>query len=252
MKQITRNGLLALALFGAAVTSQASGSGSHWGYYGDEGPDHWGDLSEKFATCKTGEAQSPINITTRTPANLPPLQIQYRASNLEIVNNGHTIQVNVEPGSRLLVNDKSYELKQFHFHTHSEHELDGHYLPMEMHFVHKSDDGELAVIGVLARTTYRDNPVLARIWEQMPQKAGESVKPPRLRLNPVSLMPAARDYVTYSGSLTTPPCTEGVRWIVMQQPARVSGQQVQQFTKTISDNARPVQPLNDRQVLSRH
>jgi carbonic anhydrase len=247
-----RKTLLACSLIGSALAVQASSGDAQWGYYGHEGPDHWGDLSTDFATCKTGQAQSPINIDTAIPATLPPLHLQYRASNLELVNNGHTIQVNVEPGSHLQINNTSYELKQFHFHTHSEHELSGHYLPMEMHFVHQNNDGEFAVIGLLARTTYRDHPVLARLWEHMPRQAGETVKPPRLRLNPVSLIPPSRDYVTYQGSLTTPPCTEGVRWIVLQQPARVSRQQIQQFTDTISDNARPVQPLNQRQILGRH
>jgi carbonic anhydrase len=239
---------LSLALIFAAGQAAAESGSTHWGYFGDIGPSHWGDLSADFATCKTGREQSPVNLGRGEPANLRPLQIHYRASSLELVNNGHTVQVNVEPGSWLRFNNKEYELQQFHFHTPSEHEVYARELPLEIHFVHKSRDGELAVIGVLARFSYRPHMALNRIWEYLPMPAGEKSNAGGIHLNPISLLPMKRDYLTYQGSLTTPPCSEGVRWIVFREPVRISDSQVRKFTRAVGDNARPVQPLNGRTV----
>lgn len=241
---------LCLTISLASGYSVSRAEAPHWGYYGDIGPDYWGDLSEEFTSCKTGKAQSPINIGRQVMGRLPPLQIRYRSSPIILINNGHSIKIEVPPGNQLTIAGKDYELKQFHFHTPSEHARSSYRLPMEIHFVHKSRDGELAFLAVLARITYRPNPILKRIWEYIPQEAGETAAPARLHINPVSLVPVKRDYLTYQGSLTTPPCTEGVRWIVMQEPLRVSRDQVDRLTRGIGDNARPVQPLNDRTVTA--
>jgi carbonic anhydrase len=237
-----------LTLSFAFGQSVAGAEAPRWGYYEDIGPDHWGDLSEEFATCKSGKAQSPINIGRQVVGRLPPLQFRYRASPINVINNGRSIIIEVPPGNRLTIAGKDYELKQFHFRTPSEHARSAYRLPMEIQFVHESQDGELAVLAVLARTTYRPNPILNRIWEHIPRQPGEMAAPARLRINPISLLPVKRDYATYQGSLTTPPCTEGVRWIVFQEPVRVSRDQVDKLARGIGDNARPLQPLNGRTV----
>lgn len=237
-----------LALVVAAGAAAAETGSTHWGYFEDIGPEHWGDLSPDFATCKTGKAQSPVNLGRGEPADLQPLRLHYRATSLELVNNGHTVQVNVERGSWLRFDNKEYELQQFHFHTPSEHEFFARQLPLEIHFVHKSRDGELAVIGSLARLSHRPHRTLHRIWEHLPKTAGETSNAGGMRLNPISLLPVKRNYLTYQGSLTTPPCSEGVRWIVFREPVRISRAQVKKFIRAVGANARPVQPLNGRRV----
>ena len=239
--------LLSTAFLFSAAAGAESGLG-HWSYFGDTGPDHWGDLSPEFATCSTGEAQSPINLGRGEPADLRPLQLRYRAGTLYLVNNGHTVQVNVEPGSKMRFDNKEYELKQFHFHTPSEHRLFARELPIEIHFVHESQDGELAVVAALGRIGYRPHMGLRRIWEHLPMSKGQQSDAGGIRMNPISLLPMKRNYLTYEGSLTIPPCTEGVRWIVFQEPMRISGDQVRKFTRAVGDNARPVQPLNGHTV----
>jgi carbonic anhydrase len=245
-RSLRRTTLSAALVFGSMAL--AASEGTHWGYFGDIGPAHWGDLNAEFATCKQGQAQSPINIGRRQPASLGPLRVRYRPTGLELVNNGHTVQVNVEPGSSLTVEGKEYELKQFHFHTPSEHTLLGRPLPLEIHFVHQAQDGALAVIGVFGQNSYRAHPALDRIWAHLPTKKGDRNTAGGLRLNPVTLLPDRHDYVAYDGSLTTPPCSEGVRWIVLQTPLRTTRQQIRFFSHLIGDNARPAQPLNGRQV----
>ena len=242
------NLFLSLALVFTAGQAAAESGSTHWGYFDDTGPDHWSDLSPDFATCKTGKAQSPVNLGRGKPADLRPLQLHYRATSLELVNNGHTVQVNVEQGSWLRFDNKEYELKQFHFHTPSEHRIFARELPLEIHFVHKSRDGELAVIGALARISYRPHMALNRLWEHLPKTTGEKSNAGGMHFNPISLLPVKRDYLTYQGSLTTPPCSEGVRWIVFREPIRISDSLVRKFTRAVGDNARPVQPLNGRMV----
>lgn len=241
---------LCLTLALASGYSVSRAEAPHWGYFGDIGPDHWGDLDEEFATCKAGNAQSPINIGQQIMGRLPPLHLHYRSSPIVVINNGHSIEIEVPPGNILTLAGKDYELKQFHFHTPGEHAHSAYRLPLEIHFVHESRDGELAVLAALARTSYRPHPTIKRIWEYIPQQTGEAVAPARLRINPISLFPVKRDYATYQGSLTTPPCTEGVRWVVFQEPLRVSRDQVEKLSRGIGDNARPLQPLNDRTVTA--
>jgi carbonic anhydrase len=224
----------------------------HWGYYGETGPAHWGELSPAYADCRDGQAQSPINLGPSQPAGLAPLRLRYRASPVELVNNGHTVQVNVGAGSLLTLDGKDFELKQLHFHTPSEHTLLGRSLPLEIHLVHQAGDGELAVIGVLAQAGFRPHPLLRQLWKHLPARAGDHSQAGGLRINPAGLLPPTHHYVTYSGSLTTPPCSEGVRWVVMQSPLRITRQQAERFSRLIGDNARPVQPGNGRPVFALH
>ncbi len=222
-----------------------------WGYFGDTGPKHWAELSPEYATCAKGKAQSPINIGFSQLTQLRPPQFRYKASQMELVNTGHTIQVNVEPGSVLKYGGSEYALKQLHFHTPSEHELFSRQMPMEIHFVHESQDGKLAVVAVLTRISFRPHSGLARIWQKLPQEPGDTISVSDVKHNPITLMPFKHDFVTYQGSLTTPPCSEGVTWLVMQTPIKVSAKQVERFADIVGGNARPVQALNDRKVLKR-
>ena len=239
---------MSLSLSGLAY-ADSSKHGSHWGYEGHEGPAHWAEMSKEFATCGSGSRQSPIDIDMTISADLQPIQFDYKTVKLEILNNGHTIQVNRGQGSSITVDGEKYDLLQFHFHTPSENTVGGKPYDMEMHLVHKSAKGQLAVVGVFLKAG-KDNAVLAKAWEHMPSHAGHKEQVASVSLNAADLLPADRSYNRFNGSLTTPPCSEGVKWFVMKQPIEVSAAQVQAFAKVIGHNARPVQPLNDRFVLS--
>lgn len=218
----------------------------HWGYTSDAGPDHWGDLKPEYELCRIGRKQSPVDITGAMPDGmLQPAMINYQNTPVTLVNNGHTIQVNYAPGSTLLFDGQSYELAQFHFHHPSEHTIDGKPFVMELHLVHRNTAGNLAVVGVLL-TEGTENPVLAQFWDRLPAQEGEL--PLDKSVNIASLLPIDGHYYTYMGSLTTPPCSEEVRWIVMKTPVEVSASQVAMFAAIFQGNARPVQQLNGRPI----
>lgn len=224
---------------------------AHWGYMGEEGPAHWGDLSDAYETCREGMKQSPINISDAPHMDAESLSMSYKATPMDVVNNGHTIQVNYAAGSSMTVDGKTYQLLQFHFHSPSEHTYKGSPYPLEAHLVHKADDGSLAVVGVLIKEGAKDNPVLADVWAHMPREAGGTMKMDSMSVNVADLLPGKKAYWNYSGSLTTPPCSEGVNWFVMDKSVEASAAQVKQFLSVIHENARPVQPLNDRGVRHR-
>ncbi|SHO46408.1 carbonic anhydrase [Desulfopila aestuarii] len=232
-----------------AVSAHASGSeGVHWGYSGDNGPEHWGQLSPDFSMCGTGKNQSPVNLTSFIEAELEPLAMQYATEAIEVLNNGHAIQVNFAPGSSLEVEGRKYELKQIHFHSPSENVIDGKFYPMEGHLVHADAKGQLAVVAVM----YEDGPVnsaIAATWQEMPGAAGE--KKPLAGVGTVEgFLPGSRDYYRFNGSLTTPPCTEGVTWLVLKESAKLTADQIGQFQKVMGmANNRPVQPTNARMIL---
>jgi carbonic anhydrase len=254
MKLKTLSALMGAALFTAAfsTTTLASdhaehGHDVHWGYAGHEGPEYWGDLKADFATCKTGQKQSPVNLTKMQQADLEPIKFHYQASNMGIINNGHTIQANFDKGSYIEVDGIRFDLLQVHFHTPSENHIAGHSYPMEAHFVHKSADGQLAVVAVMIREGNKDN-FIQKIWNHMPKHAGPAHTVEGVKFNAIEFLPAFKGYYKFSGSLTTPPCTEGVRWLVMKNAAYASPEQVAQFTKVIGHNNRPVQPLHGRTI----
>jgi carbonic anhydrase len=231
----------------AWAAGEHPGHGTHWGYKGDLGPDKWTTLKPEFAAC-AGRNQSPINVTSTINAELKPVKFNYKAGGHEVINNGHAVQVNFEAGSSIDVDGIAFELKQFHFHSPSENQIDGKSFPLEVHFVHADKDGNLAVVSVVFDEG-KSNPVVAAAWSQMPKSEGGK-NPLATKVSGVGLLPASRDYYRYNGSLTTPPCTEGVRWLVMKQPMSVSKQQIEQFTTTLGfTNNRPVQPVNARPVL---
>jgi carbonic anhydrase len=233
---------------GTAPAAAAHG-GAHWSYEGASGPEHWGDLEPSSAVCKQGGAQSPIDLegALRVPA-LPGLQLNYGQTKVKLVNNGHTFQVNTDKGSSLTLNGKKFELLQFHFHSPSEHTIEGRTFPLELHLVHQASDKNLAVIGVMLAEG-APNMLLAKFWERLPRNAGEAETGVSIAIQ--DLLPRnIDDYFTYSGSLTTPPCTESVRWIVLKRPIEVSKAQIAAFRAVFPNNARPTQPLGARLVLT--
>jgi len=221
----------------------------HWGYSGEGAPENWGQLDPEFATCATGKNQSPIDLGESAKSHLKPVRLHYKKGTTEILNNGHTVQVNYQPGSSVTVDDRSFELKQFHFHAPSENTFDGKHFPLEGHLVHADKDGNLAVVAVMF-SEGPANPLLASLWKRLPNKEGEKNALPS-PLSALQMLPAERHYYRFTGSLTTPPCSEGVRWLVIQKPATASKAQLDAFTEAVGfANNRPVQPLNARQVLS--
>ncbi len=192
---------------------------------------------------KSGKLQqSPIDIRETKEVELPDLRVNYNTTDLRIVNNGHTLEVIYDPGSYLIYEDRVYELIQFHFHTPSEHLIKGRSFPMEMHIVHKSEDGELLVVGIMMKEG-KPNELLEELWKVLPLKDGKEKFREDVKINATDLFPSNKDYYTYTGSLTTPPYTEGVRWIVMKTPTEISKEQVNKFRSLFGENARDVQPL---------
>lgn len=221
-------------------------AGPHWGYTGDVAPEFWGDLNPEFELCKTGESQSPIDIAAVNEVDLANLPFSYVPSPLHIVNNGHTIEVSVAEGSSIELDGERYHLAQYHFHSPSEHEIDGQPADLELHLVHKSADGKIAVVGVLFRVG-AENSALAPIWAHLPAQAG-SEETVDVAVDPATLLPADQTTFRYSGSLTTPPCTQGVSWLLMTQQEELSAEQLAAFTAIYDGNNRPVQPLHGREI----
>ena len=242
--------LASLAQFVNAPLLCASEQAPHWSYEGEEGPEHWGEIADLYRMCSEGKNQSPIDITVDVHAGLPELVFDYHSSDLSEINNGHTIQQNVQPGSYMTITgrDVRYELKQFHFHSPSEHKIDGRSYAMELHFVHVSDDGALAVVGVMIDEG-DEHPVLNQLWTWMPENPGETSEQP-IGIEETNLLPPTREYFAYSGSLTTPPCSEGVAWIVLKNSIEASAEQIARFKERVGPATnRPVQPRNARLIL---
>ncbi|MFE8033588.1 carbonic anhydrase [Thiohalocapsa marina] len=240
----------AVSLLGAAfiATAAVAGSGTHWGYHGAEGPEHWGELDPAFVACGTGVNQSPIDIRDTVNAELAPIEIHYAVGGHDEINNGHTIQIDYEPGSDIVLDGHAFELKQFHFHTPSENHIDGHEFPLEAHLVHADADGNLAVIAVMFEAG-KHNQALARAWQDMPTEPGTHHEL-LTRASAAALLPADHAYYRFNGSLTTPPCSEGVVWLVMKQPVTASPAQIQQFADVMGHpNNRPIQATHARVVL---
>ncbi len=232
----------------SATNKAPKGDSSHWGYEGQGGPENWGSF-DGCKTCDDGMNQSPVDIPAGMPTHEADIEFHYVPMSLTEVNNGHTIQVNSARDCYIQVEDKRYDLLQFHFHALSEHTVAGEHADMEVHFVHKSADGEYAVVGVfLNRGEF--NTAFAPIFENMPTQPGQSVYAKGVAINTIDLMPTQREYYRYNGSFTTPPCTEGVKWFVMEQPVELSPEQVSAFTALYDNNYRPVQPIGDRKFIA--
>ena len=230
------------------VAGSSMAADVHWSYTGEVAPAHWSKLDAAYEMCAKGMNQSPIDLTGFVEADLAPITFHYTGLATEVVNNGHTIQANYTAGSTIEVAGKIFQLKQFTFHSPGENTINGESFPLEAHFVHVAEDGSLAVVSVLFQIG-EENEALARLWKQMPRKAGKKAAMAS-QVRAQDLMPEDRDYYRYNGSLTTPPCTEGVLWLVMKQPLTISKAQVDEFIHVMHHyNNRPVQPVHARPVL---
>ncbi len=241
--------LTTVALIATTSLLASADGASKWGYGGVEGPEYWGELSAKYMMCKEGKHQSPIDITDHTEADMEALKFDYKALAKDFVNNGHTIQVNIDKGSNLTVDNKVFELKQFHFHTPSENHVDGKSHPMEVHLVHASEDGALAVVGIMFNESNKSNPFIKTLVTNIPKKAKDHTDLTEAKLNVYDFLPVNRDYYRFAGSLTTPPCSEGVRWFVLKTPVEASKEELAAFSAIMGENNRPLQPIHAREIL---
>jgi carbonic anhydrase len=219
----------------------------HWSYEGESGPDNWGRMNPEWAKCASGQRQSPIDIRDGIRVDQTPLRFDYRPSPLRIVDNGHTVQVIPGDGNTLMAQGRRFELVQMHFHRPSEERVDGRAFDMVAHLVHRDQDGRLGVVAVLMEVGPSPNPLLQTLWNNLPlEKNAESRLPETAELT--QLLPASADYYAYMGSLTTPPCTEDVLWLVLRQPLQISEDQLRVFARLYPRNIRPIQRLNERLI----
>jgi len=218
-----------------------------WTYEGKTGAGKWARLSETFATCGIGTRQSPIDIRETIRADLPPIRFSYKPVPLSIVDTGHSIQVNTVGAGSITVDGEDYELVEFHFHKPSEEKINGKGYDMEAHLVHKSKAGRLTILAVMLQTG-KEQKLVRTLWNNLPLEQNRIVSKPEISIDPMQLLPATREYFTYSGSLSTPPCSEGVLWLVLKSPMQVSKEQAAGFGKIYRNNARPVQPANGRVI----
>ncbi|ELJ5853004.1 TPA: carbonic anhydrase family protein [Enterobacter kobei] len=245
MKHITgKAALIALSMISTSAFA------SHWSYEGEGSPEHWGELDEAYKTCQNGMNQSPINIESTANAHFSPLKTHYSDGPMTLTNNGHTIQASEKADTRdtITLDNQAWTLQQFHFHAPSENTVHGKKYAMEMHLVHKNNAGELTVVAVMFDKGAA-NPELDKLWSVMPQQAEQNISI-KQDLNLNKLLPVNKTYWRFSGSLTTPPCSEGVTWIVLKHPLTLSAEQLEKFTHTMHhDNNRPVQALHGRLVV---
>ena len=248
-KQLVKLTTLSVLISLAAIFANTLADETDWGYEGEEGPEHWSEMSSEFALCADGTAQSPIDISDAAEVDLVDIEFHYGETANMILNNGHTIQSNVDPGSTILYNGIAYVLLQFHFHSPSEHTINGEAAAMEVHFVHQDpNSGMLAVVGILLRESDQDNEAYTAIFDHMPSEAGEEMAMSEV-ISLTSLLPDQRTYYTYQGSLTTPPCSEIVRWLLLDTAVDLSAAQIAAFTEMHAYNARPTLALGKRDLL---
>lgn len=228
----------------------------HWGYDGADGPQHWAELCTGYEACGEGHHQSPVNLHSSDRAlhgawsvdyGPTTMHVAHHAHRTELIDNGHTIQGTCSEGSQLTVGDHTYELKQFHFHTPSEHTVDGVHSPMEMHLVHQATDGTLAVLGILFEEG-QHNGAFDTLISVLPDAVGDAHVDEGAFFDVDALLPLGRSSYEYEGSLTTPPCTEGVRWLIATERVQMSAAQIAEFSRRIGPNNRPIQRLNDRTI----
>lgn len=226
-------------------TTPAAHASAHWSYDGETGPNRWGELDPAYIACVDGSAQTPVNIDETVKRELPDPKISYVPGSAEVVNNGHTIQANVKGENTLVLDGTSYPFLQIHFHAQSEHQIKGKHWPAEVHFVHKRDDNKIAVIGVMIEEGEKENEAWKPYVDSLGVLEGATAK---VSIDWAAMLPAGKASYRYAGSLTTPPCTEGVSWVLMQESVKLSKAQIAAFQKAYSHNNRPVQDLNGRTV----
>lgn len=245
-------GAVAYSVMGCATQSARP---VHWGYEGEEGPSHWGHLSPVYAVCDTGKTQSPIDLSKGAAKGTDDIRIDYGKTVLnishnehveEIINNGHTIQISVSGDHGIELNGHRYTLKQFHFHTPSEHTVDGKRFPMEMHCVHVDSAGRFAVLGVLFTVVDGATSAFDKMLPYLPAKPGDAQVFHDVEVDLERGLPKERTAYRYVGSFTTPPCTQDVQWVVMSTPFAVSQNVIDEFSRRLRNNDRPTQALNGR------
>ena len=235
---------IAISLF-----SSNKARASTWSYTGETGAEFWGELDPEFQACNLGKAQSPIDIESTTTYDSGSLELDYRDTPLAIVNNSRTVRVDYQPGSSLTLDDRQYDLLQFHFHQPSEHLISGRAFDMEAHFVHKNPTTDDLVVLAVLMSQGNLNQALDRVWDKIPY-GDRTEEVSDLIINASNLLPEnISQYYRYRGSLTTPPCSEIVTWLVLKQPVEISKLQIARFLEIVGHNARPTQPLNSR-ILS--
>jgi carbonic anhydrase len=242
--------LPAVLFFCIASTLATAQTGTHWDYYGKTGPLAWGRLDPAFRLCSQGKEQSPIDIRgAKLNKDLQPIEFHYMSASVELENTGNGVVVHVRPGSYIIANGVRYELQGLDFHHPGEEAVNGRLTDMSVHLMHKSADGKLAELAVrLSEERGDPNATLATLWQHLPAQAGKTEKVTDL-INPAGLLPGERGYWTYMGSLTTPPCTEGVRWYVFEQPVSISRSQLRAFEALgYKINSRPLQDRNSRKI----
>ncbi len=241
----------------AQEVSQDQDDQAHWGYKASNGPSRWGEMNPEWVLCAKGKKQSPINLTGPTREIVDVMRLNFPAANLtvvhqahvvDVIDNGHTIQVNYDKGETFQIGNESYELRQYHFHSPSEHTVNGRHYPMEMHLVHESKAAKLAVIGVLIEEG-QHNKAFDAVWSNLPKTVGQEVHLEDVQVDIDEMLPKNNSTYRYSGSLTTPPCSEGVSWFVYVEPIQLSSDQIQAFREIFHGNNRPTQPLNDRTIV---
>ena len=252
MKQPRAHLVAAIAgMFLASLAISAVGADAgRWTYSGPTGPAKWSSLEKDFALCKSGENQSPIDIPNATArkGDLPSLLFNYKPVPLKIIDNGHTIQVNYSPGSFVTVNSKRYELLQMDFHKPGEHKIDGKGHDMSVHLVHQGPDGKRVLFAVFLDSG-SENALVKSLWDNLPKEKGKEVVVDGIAINALDLLPKNKGYYLFGGSLTTPPCSEDVTWFVLKTPVTISADQIARFGRVYPMNARPLQPLNGRDIL---
>ena len=257
-----RRNLLSAALSGLIAVAAAPAQAWHpmfgaseardtvpWSYGAERGPDQWAELSPDYAACG-GDRQSPVDLQGGRQLPYSPLSFRYRSNALSVLNDGRSVRVEYPPGSYLIAGGRQYELTGFHFHVPAEHRINGVQADMELQLEHRDRQGRVAIVAVLMKAGRRMNSTLSRIWEHMPGGRNERFYGRQTGINPLFLLPNERGYYTYVGSLTEPPCTEGVDWFVLAEPVEIDASYIQSFVQTVGTNSRPVQPLNGRGVLA--
>jgi carbonic anhydrase len=239
----------ALAVLALGMATLAAAQTTPWDYVGKRGELNWGKLDPAYQACSKGHEQSPLDIRgAHLNKALQPIEFHYIAGPLTLVNTGHTVEIRVNPGSYIMAGGVRYDLVQFHFHHPGETAVKGKLTDMEAHLVHKSADGKLAVVAVrLVEDAGNPNAVLAALWKHLPKTAGASEKTADM-VDPAGLLPADRGYWTYMGSLTIPPCTEGVHWFVFEQELSVSRDQLRTFAAMFRMNTRALQEPHGRRI----
>jgi carbonic anhydrase len=241
---------VALLLAGLACAAGAQApTQTKWDYIGKYGPINWGKLDPAWKACSAGKEQSPVNITgAKLNKALQPIEFHYIAAPVTLENNGHTVEVHVRPGSYIVADGVRYDLQQFHFHHPAEEAVKGRLSDMVVHLVHQSADGKIAVVAVrFTENRGQPNALLSTLWANLPKAAGQTTKIDDV-VNPGGFLPADRGYWTYTGSLTAPPCTEGVKWFIFQQEMPLSREQLRAFAALFPVNSRPLQDLRGRKV----